>query len=311
MDSTAFQNHRLTYDARDGQVIKIWSLNLLLKIVTLGVYTFWGKTRLRRYVTGSFSLLGDRFEYTGTGGELFRGFLKALPIIIVLYFPLIYWNPEETPIVKIMFIPILYLIFVGAYTGQRYRLSRTNWRGIRGYLAGSALQYGKLRLGYALLAFITLGLSIPYGDVEAQRYRISHMQLGSAKASFNGNYRKIFGVHLITWLLAIPTLGISRFWYKAALARHIYESTTIGNITFKGSHTGSNMLGLFAGNLLLLILTFGFAVPLVIQRNMNFLVNNLTIIGDLETSDILQVGAMDKSGEGIDTIMSENDIGFL
>lgn len=79
--------NKISYDSRTGQVYKIWLLNLLMNIITLGIYNFLGKTRLRKYVTGSFSLHDDRFEYTGTGKELFFGFLKAIPFFLAMYLP--------------------------------------------------------------------------------------------------------------------------------------------------------------------------------------------------------------------------------
>jgi hypothetical protein len=62
---------------------------LLLSILTLGVYSFWGRTEVRKYVWSQSEFEGDRFAYHGTGGELLRGWLKAilfvfLPAILLL-----------------------------------------------------------------------------------------------------------------------------------------------------------------------------------------------------------------------------------
>ena len=92
--------HELKYDATTGQVYKIWIVTVLLSILTLGIYRFWGKTRLRRYTTAGYSLQDekyvgeDRFEYTGTGGELFWGFLKALFFLLIISIPF-FWASWE------------------------------------------------------------------------------------------------------------------------------------------------------------------------------------------------------------------------
>jgi uncharacterized membrane protein YjgN (DUF898 family) len=62
----------------------IFIRNLLLSIVTLGVYSFWARSEFRRYLLSHLELAGERFEYHGTGRELFRGFLRALPVLVVL-----------------------------------------------------------------------------------------------------------------------------------------------------------------------------------------------------------------------------------
>jgi len=54
-----------------------------LTIVTFGIYRFWARTRLRRYIWSSIKPGGDSFEYTGTGLEKFLGFLIALVVIMV------------------------------------------------------------------------------------------------------------------------------------------------------------------------------------------------------------------------------------
>ena len=294
--------NRLVYDAKDRELFGIWIINLLLKMVTLGVYTFWGKVRLRRYITGSFTLLDDRFEYTGTGGELFRGFLKALPIIMALYAPFIIWPSKTHPAVNLLFLPILFLIYAGTYTALRYKFSRTTWRGIRGRITGSALKYASLKMGQGGLNALTLGIAIPYSDINLQKYRIEHSYFGSTKAVFTGKASALMRVHIITLLLVIPTLGLSRFWYRAALARYIYESTTFNTLRFAGTQTGGNMLGLFAGNLLLAIITIGLGMPIIMQRNMQY----ITTSGIHQSTEPLGT-----SGEGIYGLLGDMDIGFL
>ncbi|MCS5709031.1 DUF898 domain-containing protein [Candidatus Berkiella cookevillensis] len=84
----------LHYDATTSQVYKIWIVNILLSICTLGLYRFWGKTRLRRYMTAGFMLDGDRFEYTGDGKELFWGFVKATSLLLIISLPF-FWATME------------------------------------------------------------------------------------------------------------------------------------------------------------------------------------------------------------------------
>jgi uncharacterized membrane protein YjgN (DUF898 family) len=55
----------------------------LLTVLTLGIYRFWARTRLRRYIWSAIDAGGDSFEYTGTGLEKFLGFLIALVVLAV------------------------------------------------------------------------------------------------------------------------------------------------------------------------------------------------------------------------------------
>src|SRR5215468_7532465 len=106
-------------------------------LLTLGFYRFWGRTRIRRYLWSRLTLLEDRFEYDGTGMELFVRFLLVVAVVLL---PLgavgLILRFAGLPLPAVIagryavFLVIFYLSLVGHYTGQRYRLSRSLWRGI-------------------------------------------------------------------------------------------------------------------------------------------------------------------------------------
>src|SRR5215510_789955 len=74
---------KLEYDGGLGALYWIFIKNFLLIIITLTIYRFWGKTNLRRYAWSHTTLQGQRFEYTGRGGELFIGFLIVVGLYVV------------------------------------------------------------------------------------------------------------------------------------------------------------------------------------------------------------------------------------
>src|SRR5580658_3842900 len=107
---------QLVYDGRSGELFVLWLKVLLLGVITLGIYSrFWGRTRIRRYFWNHVSLLGGRFEYEGTGGELFRRFLLALVL-----FPLLFiWAPllkvlgfGEVLVGVVTFVQVALLFFI-------------------------------------------------------------------------------------------------------------------------------------------------------------------------------------------------------
>lgn len=72
-----------------GPVMRLSLVNLLLNLVTLSLWRFWGKTRVRRLLWSGTSAWGDPAEYTGRGGELFLGFIVVMvaiftPIVIAM-----------------------------------------------------------------------------------------------------------------------------------------------------------------------------------------------------------------------------------
>ena len=49
---------------------KIALTNLLLTVVTLGIYRFWATTRERKYLWSETRFIDDRLEWTGTGPRI-------------------------------------------------------------------------------------------------------------------------------------------------------------------------------------------------------------------------------------------------
>jgi uncharacterized membrane protein YjgN (DUF898 family) len=196
----------LSYDGSTGELFRLWLKTTVLAILTLGFYRFWGRTRIRRYLWSRLSLLEDRFEYDGTGMELFVRFLLVVAVVLlplgavglVLQFaglPL----PWVAAGRYAVFLVVFFLSLVGHYTGQRYRLSRSLWRGIRGGLDGSAWNYGFRALGYAALGPLTLSLIKPWQNVGLWRYEARYTRLGSRYLVFEGRGRDLFKA----WLRAV------------------------------------------------------------------------------------------------------------
>jgi uncharacterized membrane protein YjgN (DUF898 family) len=206
-------SQQFTYDGRLGELFGIFFVNLLLSIVTLGFYRFWAKTRMRRYIWSRVSLNGDAFEYTGTGGELFIGFLIVVGFFIVatvLKTVLELSSPPDSPIPQIatflFALLVVYLIFVARYAAQRYRLTRTLWRGIRGGMTGSAWAWGFKAMLLGLLTAVTLGFAGPWVHMRLLDDRVNNSYFGDAKASMHSSSAPLYVAFLIG--IAIALIGM-------------------------------------------------------------------------------------------------------
>jgi uncharacterized membrane protein YjgN (DUF898 family) len=197
-------SQQFVYDGRLGELFGIFFTNLLFSIITLGFYRFWGKTRMRRYIWSRLSLNGDAFEYTGTGGELFIGFLIVVGFFIVatvLKTVLDLASPPDSPIPAIatflFALVVIYLVFVARYAAQRYRLTRTLWRGIRGGMTGSAWAWGFKAMLLGVLTGITLGFAGPWVQMRLLDDRVNNSYFGDAKASMQSSSVPLYVAFLI------------------------------------------------------------------------------------------------------------------
>ncbi len=242
------EQHKINYDGKVGQLYKLTILDILLRIVTLGIYSFWGRTRMRKYLVSRHELGGDRFEYTGTGGELFKGFLKALPFIVVLIIPIALINVH--PIFVLGYIPILYFVGIAIYGALRYRYNRTRWRGISGFIEGSTIKFANLVFIRTILNAISLGFLIPSTDIKIHSYIMNNAYFGTVKAEYNGNSKILFGAHIKSILLALAIMSV----FSALIGGVIVSGTSFGQEL--PDFEGSLMAGGFVVGFIFAIIVF-------------------------------------------------------
>ena len=303
----ASRSRRLSFHGAGGSLFGIHIVNIFLTIITLGVYSFWGRVRVRNYLLSETEFEGDRFAYHGTGRELLNGYLKAM---LVFGFPLALLNfaPDLLGLgvvakvaagvlaygIVLVFVPIA---MVGA---RRYRLSRTSWRGIRFSFRGRMADFIKLFVGGSLLTAITLGLYYPFFDTRRHAFMLSHSYFGNQRFDFGGRGRDLFGSYLLALLLFLPTLGLCWFWFLAKKQRYFWDHTSFGPARFHSTVTGGRLLLLKLGNLLLLVGTFGLGWPWVLVRNARFAFAYLTLQGSLDLVGIQQEAQVaTATGEGL------------
>jgi uncharacterized membrane protein YjgN (DUF898 family) len=287
--------HQLFFHGSGGSLFGIHIVNMFLTVVTLGIYYFLAKVRVRKYLLSESEFEDDRFAYHGTAMELLIGFLKAVLVFGVPLFLLgiVQGLLARIPAVKVLLALLTYAIvlvvipfaIVGA---RRYRLSRTSWRDIRFSFRGRALDFIKLFVTGSFLSSITLGLYYPFFETRRHGFLVGHSYFGNRKFDFDGKGRDLFGSFLVVMLLFFPTLGLIWFWYQAKKQRYFWEHTSLATARFHSTVTGTRLFLLTVGNLVLLVATLGLGFPWIMVRNVRFAFRYLTLEGPLDLSGIQQ-----------------------
>lgn len=245
--------------------------DVLLMFVTLGVYWFWSRTNVRRYIWSHLSLGGSRLEYGGRGIELFIGFVIAGILLAIIFWGLRFLilslaGPQFGPIAWILALyPLLMLLGILAiYRRHRYMVRRTSWRGIHCGQTGSTTGYlGRIALPL-IATFLTLGLAYPLLTVAMQRYLISNMSVGSKAFVYQGRARDILGRWIFCWLLIPFTGGLSLSWWKGFTTRYQLRQTSLGELRFSSSLRPMHVVGIyFFGGLWAGLIVYGLILLLV------------------------------------------------
>ena len=169
------------------EYLPIAATNVLLIIVTLGIYRFWATARQRRYLWSRTEIIGDRLEWSGTGKEMFIGFLIVMAVLlpfllfIQFLFPAMVARGKEGAamgIIGLFYIGIIYLGGFARFRALRYRLSRSWWRGIRGGSDEPGWNYGGEYLGRVALALMTFWIVWPWAATRLWNGRWNQMSFG-------------------------------------------------------------------------------------------------------------------------------------
>ena len=301
------QTRRLSFHGTGGTLFGIQIVNILLTIVTLGIYSFWAKVKVRSYLLSQTEFEGDRFAYHGTGRELLNGSLKAglilgFPVALLNALPELLGAGNAIKIAAAILVYSIFLVFIPfAMVGaRRYRLSRTSWRGIRFSFRGRVLDFINLFIAGSLLSAITLGLYYPIFEIKRHAFMVSHSYCGNQKFEFDGQGRDLLWSYVAALPLSLLTLGSYWFWFLAKKQRYLMEHTCFGTARFRSTVTGGRLLRLHSGNLLLLVCTLGLAWPWVVVRNMRFSFEVLSLEGALDVAAIQQEAQLaSATGEGL------------
>jgi uncharacterized membrane protein YjgN (DUF898 family) len=191
--------HRLVFSGSGGEYFRIWIVNLLLTIISLGIYGAWAKVRRLRYFYGHTVLAGSSFEYHGQPLQILKGRLIALAMILP-YYLLQYWRPLWSLAFLVIFIVALPFIIVRS---QRFHLRMSSWRNVRFNFAGGYGRAAAAYLGWGLLAVLSLGLLAPYADYQRQRFKIANSRFGGARFDYAARPGEFFVVYLAAFCQAI------------------------------------------------------------------------------------------------------------
>ena len=183
--------------------------NLLLTIVTLGIYRFWATARERRYLWSRSRFIDERLEWSGTGMELFISFVLVMVLFLLPFFIItnvaqaMMLRGQEAVGIAITLFSFLFIFYLGGvarFRALRYRLSRTRWHGIRGGSDNQGWLFGLSYMWKNAVGWLPGGLLIPWSMVSLWNERWSKMSFGPFDFEANADAGPVFARFLLFYL---------------------------------------------------------------------------------------------------------------
>lgn len=302
--------HRLNFHGDGASFFGIHLVTMFLSALTLGIYSFWGRVKIRKFLYSQTEFAGERFAYHGTGMELLKGWARASLLIgavlglnSVLFMlwndPASVWITQLIPLA--LFLTLAPLAIVGTL---RYRFTRTSWQGIRFSFRGRALDFAKVFIPAAFLNLVTLGLYFPFFMAKVLPYVAEQTAFGNERFTFNGKGSALFPQTLMAAILTPLTLGIYAFWYQAHVERFVWDHMAVAGARFRSTVSGGELFVLGITNGLLMLVTLGLAYPWVKVRELRYKLSHLALVGNVDWSQIRQEAhAAGSFGEGMADVL--------
>jgi uncharacterized membrane protein YjgN (DUF898 family) len=278
--AAASQPGYFEYGGQGGELLMLYLKLFFLSIFTLGIYSFWGRTEIRKYHWSRTSFAKQPFDYHGTGKELFFGWLKVIGIYVGFYAVMVLLAltlGQEGAILIGVIVALGFLAFLpfAIWGSIRYRASRTSWQGRRFAFKAQFAETAKVFWIGALLTLVTLGLYMPFFLMSLRKHVFENLWYGGQKFEFTGEGRDLLWPFLKFALLLVPTLTLYRFWFEAEANNYAWSKTKFAGSAFRSTMTGLELLMLFFTNWLLTVFTFGIGFAWAEVRQMKYVFANL------------------------------------
>ena len=310
------QRVTLSFTGTGSEYFRIWIVNLLLTLLTLGIYSAWGKVRRLRYFYDNTRLDGVGFEYHGRASAIFKGRVIAAVLFVV------YVSSKQVGATFHLVVSLLFLLSIPwiLWKSLRFRLHNSSYRGVRFAFAGRLGDAYTAWLWRPLLAGITLYLLWPFAHQRMKAYQHAGARYGRSQFGFDARVADFYRVYLLGLALAVAGVAVtltlfagsalasmlagdglgrhapqvflmlggfvllflSTLWplFNGMLQRCIWNGTLLDGQRFSSDLRWGRLSWITFTNLLGVLCTFGLFVPFARVRLVRYQISTLSLLAE-------------------------------
>ncbi|WP_205904684.1 YjgN family protein [Diaphorobacter sp. HDW4A] len=241
--------HRLRFTGSGGEYFRVWIVNVLLSIVTLGFYTPFARKRTAQYFYSHSMVAGSALEFTAQQRRMVFGFV--LVFLLSAAYQLAVRTGQDTAVGLFILCGAALAPVIWA-SAMRFRLSNTRWRGLRLVFTANWKEIYKASWPIFALALVWIGVF----------YGIDAL-VGDYLAGFEGDAPKprprldagtgwtVFGVVLLGMFLSVLCIIRMEYNYRSLLVLR----TRIGNEISRWKPVYTDFVKIWAGTVLVFLLS--------------------------------------------------------
>ena len=292
ISSTPFE-----FTGNGTEYFRIWIVNLVLTILTLGIYSAWAKVRRNRYFYGNTRMGTAAFEYLAEPKTILKGRLLAFAAFAI-YSGAVQVYPWTAPLFGGLFLILTPWLVIKSLT---FRARNTAFRNVRFNFIGNYRDAIRVFIGIPLLIVLTLGLIVPYLVFRQKAFVVGHSAYGKVRFTFKGtagDFYRLFGELLFVLLAGIGLLlivftvakpiafvGASLLYLvlfaygTAQIANMVYNRARLAGNGLKSDLRARDLFMLYLTNTLGIVATLGLFIPWAAVRMARYRAGHLVFLG--------------------------------
>jgi uncharacterized membrane protein YjgN (DUF898 family) len=202
-DSSARAPEQLRFTGDGAEYFGIWIVNLLLTLITVGIYSAWAKVRRLQYFYRHTELAGSSFDFHGSPIRILIGRVIALAMLIAYNYSVRLHSRFTILVIVALAVGLPWLL----RNSFRFRLYNSSWRGTRFHFRGSVAGSYRVFLLNGFLTLITLYIMAPFMHQRLKAYQHDNSWFGRTRFSFHARAGQFYLIYLLL-LAAMVIFGV-------------------------------------------------------------------------------------------------------
>ncbi|WFB47797.1 YjgN family protein [Vibrio coralliilyticus] len=178
------------FKGKGGEFFGIWIVNVLLTIITLGIYSAWAKVRTKRYFYGNTYVDSDNFEYHAEPMQILKGRLVAVAVLVIWAVANAFFPAASAALLLVFYIALPWLLWSNA----RFDAAMTSYRNVHFSFDSSLKDAYVALMGRGLGALLAIAIYI--GVV------VAVSSVSAVAATVLGIASLVFMAVLYAWVVA-------------------------------------------------------------------------------------------------------------
>ncbi len=188
-------NQKITpviFQGKAREYFGIWIVNLMLSLLTFGIYSAWAKVRKKKYFYNNTLIDHVGFDYHGNPLSILKG-----RVIAFIFFMAFAFSQNIDPMLYLAFTIILLIALPWLVVRSSiFNARNTSHRGLRFDFVGKVGEAARTFIWMPIMTALTLGLGTPYSSHQKNRFLVTNHQFGLNQFNMQASVKDFYKVYV-------------------------------------------------------------------------------------------------------------------